>query len=280
RCRDLLDLDADPAQLGAALSTDPVLAPLVAARPGLRIPGAVDGFEIAVRAVLGQQISVAAARTLTARLVQRFSAIELAQEAALAPDGAAVTLRAATGVLPGQVGSAAELSSAGWSGSDSPAGAGSESGSADSPPSHFVDNHPALNPFPRAETLAAPTLEAGDFHGLGLTRRTAATLRALAAAVAAGDLVLDRGVDRTEARAKLLALPGIGPWTADYIALRVFGDPDAFPVGDLVLRRQAESLGLPGTEKALLEHAERWRPWRAYAALHLWACTTTEGKAK
>ena len=83
-------------------------------------------------------------------------------------------------------------------------------------------------------------------------------------------------MDRAEARAKLLALPGIGPWTADYIALRVFGDPDAFPVGDLVLRRQAERLGLPATEKALLAHAENWRPWRAYAALHLWA-STTEG---
>ena len=135
-------------------------------------------------------------------------------------------------------------------------------------PSHFVDKKADLTPFPRPETLAA-----GDYEGLGLTRRTVATLRALAGAIAGGDLVLDRGVDRAEARAKLLALPGIGPWTADYIALRVFGDPDAFPVGDLIVRRQAERLGLPGSEKGLLAHAEYWRPWRAYAALHLWAAS-------
>ena len=235
RCRDLLDLDADPAQVDAVLAGDPALAPLVAARPGLRVPGAVDGFEIAVRAVLGQQISVAAARTMTARLVQRFSAVELAAEAALVPEAA----------FPAGAPFAAPVAA---------------------PASHFVDKKADLTPFPRPETLAE-----GDYEGLGLTRRTVATLRALAEVVASGGLVLDRGVDRTEARAKLLAVPGIGPWTADYVALRVFGDPDAFPVGDLVVRRQAERLGLPGAEKALLAHAEHWRPWRAYAALHLWA---------
>jgi AraC family transcriptional regulator of adaptative response / DNA-3-methyladenine glycosylase II len=235
RCRDLLDLDADPAQVDAVLAGDPALAPLVAKRPGLRVPGAVDGFEIAVRAVLGQQISVAAARTMTARLVQRFSAVELAAEAALVPETTAPAATLTTTLTA-------------------------------TPASHFVDKKADLTPFPRPETLAD-----GDYEGLGLTRRTAATLRALAGAVATGDLVLDRGVDRTVARAKLLAVPGIGPWTADYVALRVFGDPDAFPVGDLIVRRQAERLGLPGAEKALLAHAERWRPWRAYAALHLWA---------
>ena len=239
RCRDLLDLDADPAQVDAVLAGDPALAPLVAARPGLRVPGAVDGFEIAVRAVLGQQISVAAARTMTARLVQRFSAVEMAAEAALVPE-TAVPAAAAIATLTATP--------------------------AEALASHFVDKKADLTPFPRPETLAD-----GDYEGLGLTRRTVATLRALAGAVASGDLVLDRGVDRAEARAKLLAVPGIGPWTADYVALRVFGDPDAFPVGDLIVRRQAERLGLPGVEKALLAHAERWRPWRAYAALHLWA---------
>ncbi|MBS2532333.1 DNA-3-methyladenine glycosylase 2 family protein [Catenulispora sp. NF23] len=251
RCRDLLDLDADPAQVDAALSGDPALAPLVAARPGLRVPGAVDGFEIAVRAVLGQQISVAAARTMAARVVQRFSAVELAAEAALVPPG--------TGAGPAVAGPEVAAASAGST----------------AEASHFVDNQAVLNPFPRPETLAE-----GDYEGLGLTRRTAATLRALATAVAGGELTLDRGVDRAQARAKLLAVSGIGPWTADYIALRVFGDPDAFPVGDLIVRRQAERLGLPGTEKALLEHAEGWRPWRAYAALHLWAAASdpvTEG---
>ncbi|WP_228563052.1 DNA-3-methyladenine glycosylase 2 family protein [Catenulispora rubra] len=304
RCRDLLDLDADPAQVDAVLAGDPALAPLVAARPGLRVPGAVDGFEIAVRAILGQQISVAAARTMTARLVQRFAAVELAAEAALVPEAAIApaTADSRRGSAAADAGSesgtwsaaragagsaagsrpAAESESGSNSGRVSGSGSGSESGSwsaagADSAASanHFVDKKADLSPFPRPETLAA-----GDYEGLGLTRRTAATLRALATAVASGDLALDRGVDRAEARAKLLAVPGIGPWTADYIALRVFGDPDAFPVGDLIVRRQAERLGLPGTEKALLAHAEAWRPWRAYAALHLWASASdpeTEG---
>ena len=262
RCRDLLDLDADPAQVDAVLAGDPALAPLVAARPGLRVPGAVDGFEIAVRAVLGQQISVAAARTMTARLVQRFSAVELAAEAALVPG----PLVPAAALVPG-----AALPAASPAVTESTAAA---AGSRSAPPpepdaalaSHFVDKQADLTPFPRPETLAD-----GDYEGLGLTRRTVSTLRALAAAVAGGGLALDRGVDRSEARAKLLAVPGIGPWTADYVALRVFGDPDAFPVGDLIVRRQAERLGLPGAEKALLAHAENWRPWRAYAALHLWA---------
>jgi AraC family transcriptional regulator of adaptative response / DNA-3-methyladenine glycosylase II len=268
RCRDLLDLDADPAQVDAVLAGDPALAPLVAARPGLRVPGAVDGFEIAVRAVLGQQISVAAARTMAARLVQRFSAVELAAEAALVPEPTAL----AEPAEPAAQEAKAPLSAV-------PDQTGTEP---EAPESQFVDSRAAaLRPFPRPETLAA-----GDYEGLGLTRRTAATLTALAAAVAAGDLTLDRGVDRNEARARLLAVPGIGPWTADYIALRVFGDPDAFPVGDLIVRRQAERLGLPGTEKALLAHAEHWRPWRAYAALHLWAASgdpvtdVTEGTGK
>ncbi|ACU76580.1 transcriptional regulator, AraC family [Catenulispora acidiphila DSM 44928] len=259
RCRDLLDLDADPAQVDAVLAGDPALAPLVAARPGLRVPGAVDGFEIAVRAVLGQQISVAAARTMTARLVQRFSAVELAAEAALVPNAA---LPAVSPAVSGSPTATSALAAASGATRDPDKDSDPEA----APASHFVDKKADLLPFPRPETLAA-----GDYEGLGLTRRTVATLRALATAVASGDLALDRGVDRTEARAKLLAVPGIGPWTADYVALRVFGDPDAFPVGDLIVRRQAERLGLPGAEKALLAHAESWRPWRAYAALHLWA---------
>ncbi|MEZ0106867.1 AraC family transcriptional regulator of adaptative response / DNA-3-methyladenine glycosylase II [Catenulispora sp. EB89] len=283
RCRDLLDLDADPAQVDAVLAGDPALAPLVAARPGLRVPGAVDGFEIAVRAILGQQISVAAARTMTARLVQRFAAVELAAEAALVPEAAVAGSGGSVGAVAvaaadagsesrpeagfgSATGVGAVLGSGSWSAADSDSVASAN---------HFVDKKADLAPFPRPETLAA-----GDYEGLGLTRRTAATLRALATAVASGELALDRGVDRAEARAKLLAVPGIGPWTADYIALRVFGDPDAFPVGDLIVRRQAERLGLPGTEKALLAHAEAWRPWRAYAALHLWASASdpdTEG---
>lgn len=213
RCRNLLDLDADPEQIGLVLATDPALAPLVSRRPGLRVPGCFDGFEIAVRAIVGQQVSVAAARTLAGRIAARFR-----------PDDAA-------------------------------------------------DGH--LVPFPSAETLAE-----ADLSGLGMTTRGAATIRTLARAVASGEVSLDRGVDRVETRAGLLALPGIGPWTADYVALRAFGDPDAFPVGDLVLRKQAAALGLPGREKELTAHAERWRPWRAYAAVHLWAASHDETPEK
>ena len=208
RCRDLLDLDADPGQVNAVLGADPALAPLVAVRPGLRVPGCVDGFEIAIRAVLGQQISVAAARTLAGRLVERFG-----------------------------------------------------------------DHNLPLSPFPAAEVLAElGQVDMHDHdHNLGITGKRIETIRALAAAVADGELTLDRGVDRTETRAALLAIPGVGPWTADYVALRAFGDPDAFPVGDLVLRRQAAAIGLPDKESPLTEYAERWRPWRSYATLHLWA---------
>jgi AraC family transcriptional regulator of adaptative response / DNA-3-methyladenine glycosylase II len=211
RCRNLLDLDADPEQIGVVLAADPALAPLVARRPGLRVPGCFDGFEIAVRAIVGQQVSVAAARTLAARIAARYR-----------PDG------------------------------DTP---------------HDGDAGRLL-PFPAAETLAE-----ADLSGLSMTTRGAATVRSLAQAVASGELSLDRGVDRAGTRARLLALPGIGPWTADYVALRAFGDPDAFPAGDLVLRKQAAALGLPEREKDLTTHAERWRPWRAYAAVHLWAAS-------
>ncbi|OLE21012.1 MAG: AraC family transcriptional regulator [Catenulispora sp. 13_1_20CM_3_70_7] len=139
RCRDLLDLDADPGQVGAVLAADPVLAPLVAARPGLRVPGAVDGFEIAVRAVLGQQISVAAARTVASRLVQRFSTAELAAEAALVQEKAIQALASVpTGI-------------AAASGGPSP------TPSSDTSANHFVDNHAPLAPFPRAETLPPPS---------------------------------------------------------------------------------------------------------------------------
>jgi AraC family transcriptional regulator of adaptative response / DNA-3-methyladenine glycosylase II len=107
--------------------------------------------------------------------------------------------------------------------------------------------------------------------GLGLTGSRIRSIRALAEAVASGGLVLGRRGDRAATRTELLALPGIGPWTVDYLAMRALGDPDAFPIGDLVLRQSAVRLGLPEGEKQLLAYAERWRPWRAYAAIHLWA---------
>jgi len=202
RCRQLFDLDADPQAITAALAADPALAPLVAARPGLRVPGAYDGFELAVRAVIGQQVSVPAASTLTGRLAARHGTR-----------------------LAGAAGPAGPLSVL----------------------------------FPRPADLADT-----DLAGLGLTTARQATLRALAAACVAGRLNLDPGTDPEETAARLEELPGVGPWTVAYILMRT-GDPDAFPGSDLGLRRAMERLGIePG-------RAGRWRPWRAYAALHLWA---------
>jgi AraC family transcriptional regulator of adaptative response / DNA-3-methyladenine glycosylase II len=199
RCRQLLDLDADACAINAVLAADGLLAPLVAARPGLRVPGTYDGFELAVRAVLGQQVSVPAARTLAGRLAGRFGTkLEV-------PGGSPSVL------------------------------------------------------FPGPADLAD-----ADLSGVGLTTARQATLRALAAAVAAGDVALDHGADPEETAARLAALPGIGPWTISYILMRAVGDPDAFPAGDLGLRRALERLG-GGTARAAA-----WRPWRAYAAVHLW----------
>jgi AraC family transcriptional regulator of adaptative response / DNA-3-methyladenine glycosylase II len=206
RCRQLLDLDADPHAIADALGTDPVLAPLVAARPGLRVPGAYDGFELAVRAVLGQQVSVAAARTFAARIAARF-------------------------------GSRLALSGEPASG----------------------DGRPSLL-FPGPADLAE-----ADLSGLGLTGARQLTVRALAGAVASGQLSPGPGADPEETAARLAALPGIGPWTVSYVLMRAVADPDAFPAADLGLRRALAWLGCdPG-------RAGRWRPWRAYAALHLWA---------
>jgi len=201
RCRRLLDLDADPIAVDEALAADPALAPLVRRAPGRRVPGAVDGAELAVRAVLGQQVSVAGARTLAGRLT-----------AALGEP------------LPDEL-------------------AGDD----------------LTHAFPTAAAIAA-----ADPAALPLTRARAHALRALATAVADGSLALDPGAERDATRERLLTLPGIGPWTAEYVAMRALGDPDAFPATDL------------GVKKALkrLDHdadSDRWRPWRAYAVQHLWA---------
>ncbi|HEY6278515.1 MAG TPA: AlkA N-terminal domain-containing protein [Streptosporangiaceae bacterium] len=211
RARRLFDLDADPQAIAAVLAADEVLAPLVAARPGLRVPGAYDGFELAVRAVLGQQVSVAAARTLAGRLAGRYGT-PLAAAGPLTPAGPLTTL------------------------------------------------------FPGPADLAG-----ADLTRLGLTTGRQQTLHALAAASAAGRLNLGPGTDPDEAAAVLAELPGIGPWTIAYILLRAAGDPDAFPGTDLGLRRAMARLGCqPG-------HDRRWRPWRAYAAVHLW--TAPDGPA-
>jgi AraC family transcriptional regulator of adaptative response / DNA-3-methyladenine glycosylase II len=201
RARRLLDLDADPTAVDDHLAADPLLAPLVATRPGLRIPGTVDGFELAVRAVVGQQVSVAAARATAARLAHRF--------------GPPV-------VEPGSDG--------------------------------------LERRFPSATTLAA-----ADPASLPMPGARARTVVALAAAVAAGTVDLDVGADRDEVEARLLAVPGIGPWTAGYVRARGLGDPDVFLPTDLGVRRALRRLG------AAEEVGGRWRPWRTYALHHLWA---------
>jgi AraC family transcriptional regulator of adaptative response / DNA-3-methyladenine glycosylase II len=125
--------------------------------------------------------------------------------------------------------------------------------------------------FPRPEALAE-----ADLSTLGIARTRADTLHGLAAAVAGGEIVLDRGADREETETQLLALPGIGRWTASYVAMRALGNPDAFLPGDLGVRRAAEGLGLDPSPRRLEAYAERWRPWRAYAVLYLWESLSTQ----
>ncbi|MFH8973429.1 AlkA N-terminal domain-containing protein [Streptomyces sp. NPDC017890] len=206
RCRRLLDLDADPAAIDDQLRTDELLAPLVDKAPGRRVPRTVDEAEFAVRAVLGQQVSTAAARTHAARLVTAHG------DAVDDPEGGL------THLFP----SAAALAE--------------------------VD----------PQTLAMPR-----------TRRT--TFTTLVSHLADGSLNLGVECDWSETRARLLALPGFGPWTADVIAMRALGDPDAFLPTDLGIRRAAAELGLPSTPAALTARAAAWRPWRAYAVQYLWA---------
>ncbi|MGC9376699.1 AlkA N-terminal domain-containing protein [Streptomyces sp. MH13] len=206
RCRRLLDLDADPAAVDDQLRTDELLAPLVDKAPGRRVPRTVDEAEFAVRAVLGQQVSTAAARTHAARLVTAHG------DPVDDPEGGL------THLFP----SAAALAE--------------------------VD----------PDTLAMPR-----------TRRT--TFTTLVSHLADGSLNLGVEGDWAETRARLLALPGFGPWTADVIAMRALGDPDAFLPTDLGVRRAAAELGLPSTPAALTARAAAWRPWRAYAVQYLWA---------
>lgn len=199
-----LDLDREVEEIDGHLARSTTLAPLVAARPGLRILGSVDGFETAAMTVIGQQVSLGAARTFGGRLV-----------AAL--------------------------------GDPAPAG---------------------FRAFPTAEAVAEADIDMLR-STVGLTGARTATLSALADAVAAGDLLLGMDDDPEAARAALLGIRGIGPWTADYVALRLFGDRDAYPADDLVLKK---SLGVrSGTAAARL--STDWAPWRAYAVTHLWTQT-------
>jgi AraC family transcriptional regulator of adaptative response / DNA-3-methyladenine glycosylase II len=208
-CRRLFDVDADPNAIAEVLAQDEVLAPLVAASPGLRVPGTVSADETAMRAVLGQQVSVARATSLAARLV------ECCGTPLLEPRRGVHRL------------------------------------------------------FPSAAAVAE-----ADLAGLGLTGERAATLRRLALALARGDVDLGVDADVALARASLLAIRGIGEWTATYIALRGLRDPDAFPTGDLGLRRAYARLR-GGDDADLAGRSERWRPWRSYATVLLWQQTQT-----
>jgi AraC family transcriptional regulator of adaptative response / DNA-3-methyladenine glycosylase II len=205
RCRRLLDLDADPDAVAGHLRGDRLVGPLVAAAPGLRVPRAVDGAELAVRAVLGQQVSVPAARTAAGRLVAAHG------ERLRTPRGAVTALFPA--------------------------------------PATVAALDPARLPMPRARARAL----------VGLCR-----------ALAAGEVDLDAGADRGAARRELLALPGVGPWTAGYIAMRALGDPDVFLVEDLGVRHALRRLGGPDDARAARALAAAWAPWRSYATQHLW----------
>jgi AraC family transcriptional regulator, regulatory protein of adaptative response / DNA-3-methyladenine glycosylase II len=211
RARRLLDADCDPVAISDAFAGDPILGRLVRELPGLRVPGHVDGDELAVRAVLGQQVTVAAARTAAGRLTEQYG------EPLVAPQGGS------THVFP----TAARLAE--------------------------VD--PDDLPMPRS-------------RGRGLV--------ALCRSLAGGDLRLDRGADRDDVRRDLLAIPGIGPWTADYIALRALGHPDVFLPTDIGIRNALRQLGRDPAEADDL--AERWRPWRSYAQLHLWQTLSMPSK--
>jgi AraC family transcriptional regulator of adaptative response / DNA-3-methyladenine glycosylase II len=206
RCRRMLDLDADPEAVDEALAADPHLAPTVDKAPGRRVPRTVDEAEFAVRAVLGQQVSTAGARTQAARLVARYG-------------------------------------------------------------TSLVDPAGGLtHVFPAPEQLTAV-----DPTTLGVPGARRRCLAALVEAFAQDGLDLGAGADWERARHQLAAIPGFGPWTIEMIAMRALGDPDAFPSGDLGVRRAAAELGIADTPAPLQAHAGRWRPWRAYAVQYLWS---------
>lgn len=209
RLRAQFDLDANPEVIAEHLSPDPLLAGRIAAVPGLRVPGAFDAFELAIRAVLGQQVSVRGATTLSGRLVQRFG------EAAATPfDG--------------------------------------------------VTHH-----FPTSQRLARP--EARDIAAIGMPMARAQAIRNVAQFAAQGGLQLKPGMPLADAVAQLRLVPGIGEWTAQYIAMRALRFSDAFPAGDLGLQKAAaETAGVRLTERQLLARAAHWSPWRSYAAMLLW----------
>ena len=207
RARKLFDLSADPDRIAADLKRDERLRPLLRRQPGLRVPGAWDPFEIGVRAILGQQVSVAGATTLAGRLVGAFG------KPALLECTASLT--------------------------------------------HL---------FPSADRLAE-----ADVASIGLPKTRGQAIRVFASAVSDGRLRLDGSMSLDQSLGALRALPGFGDWTAQYVAMRALGEPDAFPAGDLGLRKALGDDGKPAAERAVREAAEAWRPWRSYAAVWLWS---------
>jgi AraC family transcriptional regulator of adaptative response / DNA-3-methyladenine glycosylase II len=278
RCRRLLDLDADPVAVDTLLAADPVLAESVAKEPGIRIPGAVDGFETVVRAIIGQQISVVGAGKVLARLLAGTTSTD--GEGTHGSD----TDRDGT-YGHGTYGSGTDGHGTYRHGTDghgtdghgtdartasgSATIAGPNGGRADGADTYRPDadgfRPSRLRGFPTPQQVA----EAPDSaFGMPVARRR--TLRMLAEQVAAGSLRLDPGADRAETESALLAIPGIGPWTAQYVAMRALGDPDIMLATDLGARRGGAKLGLPDAAR-LIEHAkEHWSPWRSYATMRLW----------
>jgi AraC family transcriptional regulator of adaptative response / DNA-3-methyladenine glycosylase II len=223
RCRRLLDLDADPVTIDRHLGADPLLGPLVVQRPGLRSPGCVDGTELLVRAIIGQQVSVAGAATVAGTL------------AALVGDG--------SGRLPA------------------------------------ADDHNVRLLFPSASALAAL-----DPSTLPMPRARGRSLVGVCAAIAAGTIDISLGADRDELSHQLQQMPGIGPWTAQYVVMRALGDPDVFMPTDLGVRHALQRLGADASPVAATTMAQRFSPWRSYALHHLWhslatAPTTTKRTA-
>jgi AraC family transcriptional regulator of adaptative response / DNA-3-methyladenine glycosylase II len=206
RARRVFDLDADPAAITAGLSNDPLMREALQLLPGIRIAGAWDPFELGVRAILGQQVTVSGATTLAGRLVQRFGT-----------------------PVPG------------------------------------LDAMGLTHCFPTPDVVAT-----ADITAIGLPSRRATAIQSFAAAFATGRLRLDTSAGLDQTVAQLCALPGIGPWTAHYIAMRAGGERDAFPAGDLGLRRALTSAsGLPSPAE-VEARSITWQPWRAYAAMLLW----------
>ncbi len=217
RVRSLLDLAADPAHIADHLESDSLLARSLELRPGLRLPGAYDGFEIAVRAIVGQQVSVKGATTIMGRLAETYGKPAGEEE----PGGALTRL------------------------------------------------------FPTPEALAD-----GDPAAAGMPRARGEAIRNLARMAANGDIKLDGCMSPEQVRDRLLGIRGIGDWTADYIAMRALHEPDAFPIGDLGVRHAFEAAGLDGSPGRIRKRADQWRPWRAYAVMHLWASLSDGDKCE